>query len=91
MDALLQTLCEAGMYVFCAVALCTMEELYLFRPSRVNLNFQCVAARFFSFVRGFIGAGGPAKSNTMVLKVDCPAACRGRRGVSLSHTRCFSV
>ena len=46
------------MYEHCLMALFFVEGANLLVPFRENFNFKRIVARFSSFFKGFIGAGG---------------------------------
>ena len=46
------------MYELCLMALFFVEGANLLVPFRENFNFKRIVARFSSFFKGFIGAGG---------------------------------
>ena len=59
------------MYELCLMALFFVEGANLLVPFRENFNFKRIVARFSSFFKGFIGAGGHIYKSVCVKSFHC--------------------
>lgn len=73
---------EDMMYELCLMAVLFVEGANLLVPFRENSNFKRIVARFSSFFKGFIGAGGwgmkaqkPLGAEAGTVKIHIGAAC----------------